>query len=306
MVGGPRVSTAVLALCVAALAGAAAADGSHAAPVPLQHVTVIGDSVADALQLDARAQATVTAGAYVELELEPCRRLVDDSCPNQAGIRPPTVAQLIQAKGAALGPNVVMAVGYNDPEDTYATAVDSTLAALQAIGVQHVFWLTLAQVRHPYVSMDDDIYAAAAKHPGWMTVIDWNAYARGHADWFAYDGLHLAATGAEAMARLIHSSLVDAGVAVEPARPPLSHVKVATFKLPLAVLRHRYSAKLTASGGRAPYSWSVTGLPRGLRLLGDGSVVGRPLARAGLFHPSFVVTDAAGKKARRSLALTIR
>jgi Putative Ig domain len=295
----------VLGVVLATLVTVPFALGARAVPPP--HVAFIGDSVADALQLDTAARAELTAGTDADLELAACRRLDGESCPSQDGVRPPTALQLIASTGTDLGPTVVIAVGYNDYEDVYPQEIESTLAALQAAGVQHVFWLTLRQTRHPYITMDDAILASAARHPDLVTVVDWNVYARGHDEWFAPDGIHLADAGAEAMARLVHGALVDAGiVAPAPAIAPPPRIKVATFKLPVARVHAPYAAKLTASGGRAPYRWTAVHVPNGLRLASDGSLVGRPAGRPGAFRLWFTVHDAGGRTARRRLTLTIR
>jgi hypothetical protein len=294
-----------MAVALATLLAATLGASATAAPRTLPHVTLIGDSVADSLQLDPAATETLAAGTDLELDVEPCRRLEGTSCPNQQGVRPPTAVDLIRAKGTGLGDTVVIAVGYNDDEDAYPAEIGDALGALAEAGVKHVLWLTLRQVRHPYVTMDDAILAAAAAHPGWMSVVDWNAYARGQDAWFAPDGIHLSNAGAEAMARLIRSALVDAGVAASVPAPAPLPVRVATFKLPLARLRTPYAAKLTASGGRAPYRWWSARLPRGVRLLRDGSVVGRPVGPSGSFRVWFHVSDARGKIARRLLVLTV-
>ena len=93
----------------------------------------------------------------------------------------------------------MIAVGYNDFADHYAAEIDDVLAALEAVNVQHIFWLTLRAAHHPYIGMNDEIVAAAAKHPE-VTVVDWNVYSRSHPEWFQADGLHMLAGGAAAMA----------------------------------------------------------------------------------------------------------
>ena len=84
----------------------------------------------------------------------------------------------------------MIAVGYNDFADHYAAEIDDVLAALEAVNVKHIFWLTLRAAHHPYIGMNDEIVAAAAKHPE-VTVIDWNVYSRSHPEWFQDDGLHM-------------------------------------------------------------------------------------------------------------------
>jgi hypothetical protein len=232
---------------VATLALVASTTGSARA-TQLQHVTLIGDSVADAIAETDTAIAIVGQGVSLDLQVTPCRRVEGDGCP-YLGSRPPSVVQLAQTMGSRLGPNVVVSVGYNDFEDLYAANIEDALAALKAAGVKHVWWLTLRAAHHPYVTMNDDIEAAAEHHPE-MSVIDWNVYSRSHPDWFQTDGLHLLYPGALAMATLIHKTLVSDGVAAPP-------VRVATTTLPLAYRGRPYRARLVASPGVAPYRWSL-------------------------------------------------
>jgi hypothetical protein len=67
-----------------------------------------------------------------------------------------------------------------------------------------------------------------------------------------------------------------------------------------------YSVTLTAAGGAAPYSWSVTAgsLPAGVTFRPDGSVAGTPTA-AGQFTFTVTVTDAVGGRTTKEFSLTI-
>lgn len=279
----------VLAVCAAAHAG------SH----DLQHVTLIGDSVADAIPGDDQAVATLRQGVDLDLEVAACRRVDQTSCPNDAGVRPPNVVQLAKAMGSKLGPNVVVSVGYNDFEDQYAQNIENALAALKDAGVKHVWWLTLRAAHHPYINMNDDIEAAASQHPE-LSVIDWNVYSRSHPDWFQTDGLHLLSPGAEAMAGLIHKTLLNDGVALKP-------VQVATTALPVAHRGRPYATKLRATQGLAPFRWSLLArAPSGVHLEADGRIIGKPRARPGAYVLTVRVADAAGSFAVRRLTLRIK
>ena len=125
---------------------------------------MIGDSVADAMQISSAATAILSQGVSLDLEVAPCRRLEGVGCPYQ-GVRPPGAVELIRSLGSKLGPNVVIAVGYNDFEDQYAGNIRDALAALKSAGVKHVWWLTLRAAHHPYVTMNADIEAAAQEQP---------------------------------------------------------------------------------------------------------------------------------------------
>jgi putative Ig domain-containing protein len=283
------VAAATLALVVST-AGSARSAG-------LQHVTLIGDSVADAIAETGPAAAIAAQGVDLDLEVAPCRRVEGEGCPYQ-GVRPPSVVQLAQSMGPKLGANVVVSVGYNDFEDQYAGNLEDALAAFKAAGVKHVWWLTLRAAHHPYVTMNDDIVAAAQHHPE-LSVIDWNVYSRSHPDWFQTDGLHLVYPGAIAMATLIHRTLAADGVAAPPPR-------VTTTTLPPAHEGRAYTARLVAASGIAPYRWSLLErAPAGIHLEANGTITGTPRVRIGRYTFNVRVKDAAGSTATRRLTLRI-
>jgi len=280
-----------------ALLSLAVAAAAPARSTGVQHVTLIGDSVADAIPQNGSAATIVQQGITLDFEVAPCRRVEGEGCPYQ-GRRPPSAVQLIQSMGAKLGDNVVVAVGYNDFEDQYAGNIEDAINALTAAGVKRIFWLTLRAARHPYLSMNDDIAQAAAKHPQ-VTVVDWNVYSRSHPDWFQTDGLHLLNPGADAMATLIHKALLAAGVAAKPAR-------ITTTALPVAHRGKAYKAMLAAIEGVTPYRWSLLErAPLGIHLEPNGAVVGMPRARAGRYTFNVRVRDAIGSLSTRRLTLRI-
>jgi hypothetical protein len=300
-----RGAEALRAVLVAAGVVAALAAATVGRAAPPQHVTLIGDSVADALPGDASALKILAEGIDLDLEVAPCRRVGNESCPYQ-GVRPPNVIQLVQSMGSKLGPNVIVVVGYNDFEDQYAQNIEDALAAMKQAGVQRVLWATLRAASHPYLSMNDDILAAAARHPE-LTVVDWNLYSRSHPEWFQADGIHLLGPGSEAMATLLHATLVSLGIAAAPQKPPAHPVRVATAALPVAVKGRKYVAKLRAAAGRPPYFWSFPRRPpKGLHLRPTGWVFGKPLGRPGTFVLEVRVADAAGGSAVRKLQLRVR
>jgi hypothetical protein len=285
------LTTALLALVL----GVAGAD---AAARDVQHVTLVGDSVADAIATDNQATAVLRQGIDLDLEVAPCRRVEGEGCPYE-GVRPPSVVQLVNSMGSKIGPNVVVCVGYNDFEDQYAGNIEDALAALKAAGVKRVWWLTLRAAHHPYVNMNDDIVNAAKNHPE-LEVIDWNLYSRSHPDWFQDDGLHLLEPGSIAMAGLIHQTLLDESVALKP-------VRVTTTALPPARHGKKYAAKLAATSGLAPYRWSLLArAPKGLHLEADGRIIGNPLVKAGTYVLKVRVKDAALSFDTRRLTLRVK
>ncbi|MGN6797407.1 MAG: putative Ig domain-containing protein [Gaiellaceae bacterium] len=286
------VIAALVAMSALAVAAAAPARSTG-----VQHVTLIGDSVADAIPGDDYAVGVLRQGIDLDLEVAPCRRVEGEGCPYN-GVRPPSAVQLIQSMGSKLGDNVVVAVGYNDFEDQYAGNVEDAINAMIAVGVKRIFWLTLRAAHHPYLSMNDDIAQSAAKHPQ-VTVIDWNMYSRSHPDWFQTDGLHLLSPGAEGMTTLIHKSLLAAGVAAKPAR-------ITTTTLPPAHQGKPYKAKLAAASGGTPYRWSLLErAPAGIHLEANGTVTGTPRAKPGSYTFNVRLRDAIGSFVTRRLTLRI-
>jgi hypothetical protein len=290
-----RVRVILAGLLLALVLGAVSAQ---AGTRDLQHVTVIGDSVADGVGNDSNAVAILRQGIELDLEVAACRRVDQQSC-TVDGVQPPNVVQLVKTMGSKLGPNVVIAVGYNDYEDQYAQNIQNALAALQAAGVKHVWWLTLRAAHHGYVNMNDDIAAAAQSDPQ-LSVIDWNVYSRSHPDWFQADGLHLLAPGSAAMATLIHQSLIDDGVAARP-------VQLVTKTLPVAHRARRYRATLRAASGDAPYRWSLLErAPRGIHLEATGAIIGKPLVKPGAYVLSVRVKDSDGSFDTRRITLRVK
>jgi hypothetical protein len=274
---------------------------SHAESVaaPLERVTVIGDSIATAIEYDAAARPVLARGVDLDLQLAICRRLVGDSCPYE-GSRPPTLVALLPS--LRLGSTAVVIVGYNDSEDTFAASVESALQALDTAGVEHILWLTLRAERQSYLHMNDVIREVAANHPE-MTVVDWNLYSRSHPDWFQNDGLHLTSLGAIAMATLVHISLDELGLV---AAPVVRVLAIVTKTLPKARVGRTYSTRLTASGGTQPIRWIRTAgaIPVGLRLRRDGLLAGKPrVADRRLI--TVRATDSSGRTATRRLLITV-
>jgi hypothetical protein len=130
-------------------------------------------------------------------------------------------------------------------------------------------------------------------------VIDWNTYSRSHPEWFQSDDVHLVHAGAVAMATLIHTTLVNAGITSPP-------VRIVTRALPVAKRGKPYSAKLVARAGTAPFRWSLLErAPEGIHLEASGAIHGTPTAKPGRYTFNVQVRDAAGFLATQRLTLRI-
>jgi hypothetical protein len=96
--------------------------------------------------------------------------------------------------------------------------------------------------------------------------------------------LAVAVTDSQSPAKTASASLpLSVTAAIAPLSITSTAVAGATSKQP-------YSATLSATGGTAPYTWSVTGLPAGLSLGGNGVIAGTPTA-TGTFSVTATVTD---------------
>ena len=150
----------------------------------------------------AAARRYLGKGLDLRSDAVVCRRLVAASCSFQ-GTTPPTVLQVVGAQGRALGPVVVVNVGYNDWAAVYD--VDRVMKALKAAGVKHVIWVTLRQAgsyASVYAQSNARIRSAGKRWRSTLVVADWNAYSSGK-PWFREDGLHLTTSGALGLARLL-------------------------------------------------------------------------------------------------------
>src|SRR5690606_511021 len=66
-----------------------------------------------------------------------------------------------------------------------------------------------------------------------------------------------------------------------------------------------YSLTPTRTGGKAPFTWSATGLPAGLTIdKATGKVTGTPTT-AGSFSPKLTVVDKYGREASRTFVLEV-
>jgi hypothetical protein len=101
---------------------------------------------------------------------------------------------------------------------------------------------------------------------------------------------------------------VDVKLSYVPAVASTTAVTVAPTTLDDARLFSAYSAQLAASGGTAPYRWSVTdgSLPTGLSLDADSGLLrGMPVGRMGAASFTVTATDADGRTGSRELSLSV-
>jgi hypothetical protein len=139
------------------------------------------------------------------------------------------------------GDHVVIAAGYNYPfwdPARFDRAIDDTIATLTQAGVEHVYWVTLREVKPQYISaaawrqvqpyywyfptVNEHLERALARHPA-LTLIDWAAVA--DRPGLTYDAIHLNRTGAGLYSSLISRAVTDAQT--RPANESVTRIKVA-------------------------------------------------------------------------------
>jgi hypothetical protein len=298
------VGIALLVLLAAAVPAATAspvpADGMPAASpgAPVRpHVTVIGDSVLTQVLWNAAPLKILENGFDTWMQIGVCRRLTGESCPYEGG-EVPTLVELVGNLGAELGPTVVVEVGYNDYQGTFAQSVEQSIDALLAAGVKHILWVTLKEAHGSYVGMNAELLAASREHPE-VVLVDWDGASRGHPEWFQNDGIHLYYDGGIALATLLHDDLAEL-----LAPPP--QVVVVSPAPPVAHVGRRYRARLVAAGGTAPYTWKLVGgsLPDGLRLGPDGQIAGVP-SKPGRVSLAVRAVDSKGRPALSETELDV-
>jgi Putative Ig domain len=84
------------------------------------------------------------------------------------------------------------------------------------------------------------------------------------------------------------------------------HIGVVSTALRAGSAGHRYSARLVARGGVEGKTWSVAGLPHGLRVNPSTGVISGVAHGAGSFRVTVRVRDALGASSAKTLTLTIR
>ena len=182
----------------------AAAPGS-AAHRP--QVTFVGDSVAASLGYVPSARARLGRGLSLRVDAAVCRRLVQPSCVFQ-GAAPSTALQAVRSYGHSLGEVLIVKVGYNESSFGYSEGIDRVMRAARAQGAKAVVWSTLRETSSIYTETNRAIRKAAKRWPQ-LRVADWNAFSHGK-PWFGPDGLHLTATGANALAGLLRQQVAKA------------------------------------------------------------------------------------------------
>lgn len=200
MTSHPRTFMAAGAALALAIAFLVATDAT-AAPKPIP-ATFVGDSAAASITYTPKAQAVLSRGLSVRLDLRVCRRLVSTGCQYQ-GSAPPDALRAVRSLGRSLGNVLIVYVGYNESAAGYGKGIDQIMRAALRQGVKGVVWVTLREQRDLYRQTNAAIRTAARRWPQ-LQVADWNAYSSDR-PWFSSDGLHMSAAGAEGLAQFLRA-----------------------------------------------------------------------------------------------------
>jgi hypothetical protein len=195
-------SLVVALLTTAVLSSTATARQPAATP----RVTVIADSVLTAISWNDGPLRTLMNGFDMQLQVGVCRRLTEPGCPFEND-RVPSVVDVAQGLGSSLGQTAVVEVGYNEPPETFAAALEQSITALERAGVTRILWVNLHEWQPQFPRMNEMLARAAQKRRD-LTIVDWASYSRNQYSWFQGDGIHLTYRGAVEMATLIHTALV--------------------------------------------------------------------------------------------------
>ena len=212
--GARRAS--VLATGVAALSLGTGSGDAHAADEAAgapPRVTMITDSIGDALYSSSHERDTLAQGLDFRLEAQACRKLATGGCYDGM---PPSVLETVERLGPELGHVVVVEVGYNDYAEEYGAGIDAVMAALAAAGVEKVVWVTLRESQSTWAEINGQIHDAATRWPQ-LTIADWAPVAAAQPSWFS-DNAHLNGLGAAGFAEFLRPVILKACGA--PCVPP--------------------------------------------------------------------------------------
>ena len=147
-------------------------------------------------------------GAHYLVDVESCRRVVEESCDGREGYAPPTVLEaLAQATETPVDVLVVMA-GYNDDGREFDEQVRYIGQVADELGIEHKLWMRFTRP-DPLNSVvdtrphNDALDLVAGDVVTRWTIVDWPAYSSQLPSVFEPDHIHLTRSGAVELARFV-------------------------------------------------------------------------------------------------------
>ncbi|HET7207544.1 MAG TPA: putative Ig domain-containing protein, partial [Terriglobales bacterium] len=139
-----------------------------------------------------------------------------------------------------------------------------------------------------------------------QTAVSWSA----SAGQISSQGLFTAPTvSANALVTVTGTSVADAtkhASAQVTVTAVQSSLSITTPSLPAAQLNTPYSATVSATGGKQPYSWSISGsLPSGLQLNASSGSISGSATGSGSFPVSMKVSDSSGQNAQQNFVIIV-
>jgi peptidoglycan hydrolase-like protein with peptidoglycan-binding domain len=223
------------ALITLAAVVSALSVGVPSATAARPKVLLIGDSTLAALVWYPQSKQQL-AGLDYDLQAESCRAVTAQSCVgrrNASGvrIRPTNAMTVLRSYPKDTFNELVLMVGYDEGYATFKKSVVELPQAARELGIDHITWLTFrtdvdyAAPNNTVTSYHGNnrlIEAAAASSGGFITLLDWNTYARNNPSTVERDGVHLTSKGAHAVASLIKGAVIKhwGNDAATPSSPP--------------------------------------------------------------------------------------
>jgi hypothetical protein len=228
----PLVRRAGVGAALVALVGVlfvAAPDPARSDEPSVSKVLVVSGSSFAAVRWYRTASALL--GAEFTLDLESCRRSNGRSCRGREGRVPPTVLDVVTAKGRGHDTLVVFG-GYNESTSSLARGFDLVVEAARARGIRRIVWSTLrtnVDYISPRIQSFNAVFVtsnamlraklATGRYPD-VFLLDWDTYSTRETSWFVTDGVHFTVAGAWAAADYLSRKLafLDARACPMPRR----------------------------------------------------------------------------------------
>ena len=193
----------------------APAPAVDAAAAPVGSILFIGDSVSESIASEFEA---IVTPAYPTMTWQACagRGFVGAGC-LFAVTAPQINTDGVGIVNALDAPAIaVIALGYNDDQNTIEGEVQQMLTALTAKGVQRIVFVNLStrSTTRTYSRTNAALAAAAAANPS-VSVLDWNAASGAPNQWRWFDNaslccwVHLNTTGQTEFALFLRAQLDD-------------------------------------------------------------------------------------------------
>lgn len=170
-------------------------------------VLLIGDSSMAGLRWYDGVAEHLTGASYI-VDVESCRRTVDESCIGRDGVTPSNVVEALRVAAVTDVDVLVVMVGYNEDGLRFDERVRYIGGLADELGIEHRLWVrfsapdpqhSMVDTRPHNESLDRVIDDPAS---GWSS-LDWPRHAGVASNVFEADRIHLTRDGAVMLAELL-------------------------------------------------------------------------------------------------------